>query len=108
MIPLYLLIGGLLYIAFCMVFDDFISYQYRHFREDWVVDGKPRGFRFNPEGSSYLGMTLFSFRGYKEPPQWALPDQIAVKKHRRLAGLYGAWKWYLILLLPVILVSTSI
>lgn len=107
MIALYLLLGVLVFLTGCFLFDDFIEYQHEHYKNSWVRDGRPRGYGFSPKGGSYLSMWKISLERRTEPPAWAKNDKVAQEKFRRLTVFNKIWKWYLILLFPVLVVGVS-
>ncbi|MFV1873539.1 MAG: hypothetical protein ACMZ64_09485 [Oleiphilus sp.] len=86
------ILGLLLAIVSFSLFDDLIEHQYDNYRSQWELDGKPRGFGFNPSGSSYLSMCVLTSRLHKEIPEWALNDYEAQKKFKRYSIVNGACK----------------
>ncbi len=91
------------------LFDDFVEYQYINYRNEWIDDGKPRGYYFSPKGSSYLSMMIIGFKMpfKKGEPDWVLGDLVAKKKHRRLITVNKVWLWYCLLIFPVGIFNAS-
>jgi hypothetical protein len=103
----YIVIGILLFIYGCFLFDNLISYQYEIHHEEWVNDGKPRGFCFSPRGSSFIAMNIICWKMLKKRPEWLAFDSVAINKHLRLAMFNRCWTWYCILVFPVAIISSN-
>jgi hypothetical protein len=89
------LMGVLLFAFFN--FDNLVKIEYRKYRDEWTIDGKPRGFFWRPPESTWfsssIAMKKLSFRWLFRTPQWMTNDPDAIYRLKRLrifVGPYGA------------------
>ncbi|BFM17379.1 hypothetical protein R50073_35620 [Maricurvus nonylphenolicus] len=105
----YLFVGFVLFLLGCYLFDEVIKYQYSNYPEEWMKDGKPKGYGFSPKGGSYLSMNMiaFKFAFGKKTPIWVLNDKEALKKYGRLSVFNKVWFWYCLAVFPVAIIAVS-
>lgn len=107
MIAAYFIIGVVLFLLGCFLFDDLIKYQYESHHDEWIADGRPRGYGFHPNRSSYLSMCIIGWRHRKKIPGWANDDDAARIKYGRLIKFNRLWLWYCLLVFPVVIIATN-
>ena len=105
MLAIYFIFGFVLFLFGCLLFDDLLKCQVERFPESWIKDGRPRGFSFKPSGSSYISMWRLTNRGFSTVPSWAKSDKVALKRYIRLRIFSKLWKWYVMLVVPVVLIT---
>ena len=80
------LMGVLLFAFFN--FDNLVKIEYRKYRDEWTIDGKPRGFFWRPRESTWfsssIAMQKLSFRWLFKTPQWMSNDPEAIYRLKRL------------------------
>ena len=88
-------------------FDKLLEIEYLKYRDEWVKDGKPRGFFFwrPPESCEYfssaVAQQVLSVKWIFKPPGWSLKD-IEAKTHQRNFRLFVLISWIVIVVLFVI------
>jgi len=107
------LIGALLIAIWYWVsilFDRIIKYHHDNYYEDWLSEGRPRGFFFVPENAKKIS-TGFTFYLYasklrKELPHWAKEDNVAKNLILRYFFWEKVWIASIIIAIPaIVLVS---
>jgi len=103
MVFLLILIFIFIWVFSSLSFDRVIEYQYENYREQWIMDGKPRGMFFHPKGSSYFSFWLTCFTLHKDLPDWVKNDNNAIAIYKKLKFWNKATKYYLITLFPTLI-----
>ncbi len=98
----WLLVGFILFSVSCGVYDDYLAYQYQYYKDDWIVDGRRRGFNFNPLRSRYF-VRFFNHLSNKNIPCWAASDKAAQKRFKRMVLMNRIWIVYLVLTVPMMM-----
>jgi hypothetical protein len=69
-------------------FDRLVKIEYRKYREEWMKDGKPRGFFWGPPESTWfassLAMQSLSLKWLFKTPEWVTNDFEAKATLRKL------------------------
>lgn len=80
------LMGVLLFAFFS--FGKLVKIEYRKYRHEWTIDGKPRKFFWRPPESSLfsssIAMQILTFRWLFRTPEWIRSDAEAVYWLRKL------------------------
>lgn len=86
------------------VIDRLFEYEFREYHDQWIVDGKPGGFFWNPKGTPFLSWSFFVRSSrlsswFFVTPDWIKGDRYAnflMWLHRLLIVLlfapYICWK----------------
>jgi hypothetical protein len=84
---IFLALMGVLLFAF-FNFDVLVRIEYRKYKDEWIIDGKPRGFFWKPPESTWfsssIAMQKLSFRWLFKTPQWMSNDPEAIDRLKRL------------------------
>jgi len=107
MVVALLILGLLLWCISSRVTDRLIEYQYLHHNDAWLIDGKPRGMFFNPEGSSYISYCLVGFKlGWKlDVPAWVTDDNEARMLFENVRFWNKITKYFLIGFFPTLVIG---
>jgi hypothetical protein len=69
-------------------FDSLVKIEYRKYKDEWIIDGKPHGFFWRPSESTWfsssIAMQKLSFRWLFKTPQWISNDPEAIYRLKRL------------------------
>ena len=78
---------GVLVFAF-INFDVLVQIEYRKYKDEWSIDGKPRGFFWRPPESTWFASSIatqkLSFRWLFQTPHWVKNDTEAICRLKRL------------------------
>ena len=86
-----------LWVRSSIAVDDLIKYQFDHFHDVWISDGKPRGMFFNPKNSSYASFCTVSFRlSWVGKPSWVGKDSNAENLYRKLEFWDKTSKYFIV------------
>jgi hypothetical protein len=88
-IILGIFIGLMAVLLFAFVnFDNLVKIEYRKYKDEWTIDGKPRGFFWRPPESTWfsspIAMQKLSFRWLFKTPKWMNNDPEAIYRLKRL------------------------
>jgi len=96
------------FILSSFLLDNLIEYQFKNHNQAWFFDGKPSGMFFKPKGSSNFAMYKLCFSLTRSIPEWVKGDVIAEKLYAKYIFIGKVIKWYTIVFLPLVLITTSI
>lgn len=90
-----------------ITFDSLVRIEYRRHNQEWINDGKPKGFFGQPPGTPLFGGSLatqkLSFLWLFKSPHWIKSDteaHIHLRRLRRLVLIFnaGAILWLMIIM----------
>jgi hypothetical protein len=96
------------FITSSLIFDNLIEYQNKNHNQAWILDGKPSGMFFKPEGGSTFAMQKLSFSLPKSKPKWVKGDVVAEKIYAKYVFIGKLIKWYAIAFIPLLIIAASI
>lgn len=97
-------------ITFAMlILDDLLlKCQYKNYRENWIANGRPRGFIFAPDDSSLLNYWKQSFRSFEKKYRWAKNHAETKALYKILLLLKRVLLIYAILFVPLVFIALLI
>lgn len=95
-----------------VAFDRIVQLEYDEHRSAWETDGRPVGFFFRPEESTWLrsvlALDVLSLAWLFVTPEWAKGSDMALSLFRRLRLAAIAWLLSFLVLLPIGLRLTGV
>ena len=98
------LIFILVTIAMLILDDLLLRYQYKNYKDNWIADGRPRGFIFSPDDSSLVAYWKQSFQHLEKRLLWANNDVKTKTLYKLMLILKRVLVCYSILFVPVVFV----
>jgi hypothetical protein len=90
-------------VIYAAAFDSILEYQFENYNEDWVIEGRSRGYTFKPKRSSTM-IKWINFNPNNNLPYWAVNDKQASILITRLKWINRIWYVYIILIFPIVIV----
>jgi hypothetical protein len=101
---IWIVLGVFLFFISSVTIDSYLEFQYKNYKDDWIIDGRSRGFGFNPNDSS-LFIKWVNFISDKDIPYWVGVDPRAIILVKRLILINQLWLVYLISTGPIVFLN---